>query len=103
MICCSNFCFAQSAITGTSKTLNNLKKSIQPTGVFIENIGQYGTTMAGYENMGAIKYGYEGLDMPVLFTTKGLIHLQRKITKLTHNQEEKLEKQGLQEDEIERK
>lgn len=100
--CCSNFCFAQSPFLGSSKAINSLKKSIQPTGEFIENVGQYGKTMAGYENMGAIKYGYEGLDMPVLFTPKGLIYLQRKITKLTHREEEQLERKGLEEDEIER-
>jgi hypothetical protein len=70
---------------------------------FIENIGQYGKKMAGYESMGAIKYGYEGLGMPVLFTSEGLIHLQRKVEKISHKEEEKLEKLGIPEEEIERK
>ena len=68
---------------------------------FIKNIGQYGKTMKGYEQMGAIQYGYEGLSMPVLFTSKGLIHLQRKIEGLSHREEERLEKQGVPEEEIE--
>jgi large repetitive protein len=46
---------------------------------FIENKGQYGHAVAGYTAMGQIVFGYEGFDMPVLFTTKGLVHLQRKI------------------------
>jgi uncharacterized protein (DUF2141 family) len=70
---------------------------------FIKNIGQYGKTMAGYENMGAIQYGYEGSGMPVLFTPKGLIHLQRKVEKISHAEEERLEKAGAKEEEIERK
>ncbi len=70
---------------------------------FIQNIGQYGQTMKGHENMGVIKYGYEGLNMPVLFTPKGLIHLHRKVEKISHAEEERLEKQGVPEEEIERK
>ena len=33
---------------------------------FVENIGQYGNTFKGYDNMGKVLYGYEGLNMPVL-------------------------------------
>ncbi|MBL0334727.1 MAG: hypothetical protein IPP73_05240 [Chitinophagaceae bacterium] len=39
-------------------------------GQFIENKGQYGKTMAGYEAMGRILYAYEGMTMPVLVTEK---------------------------------
>ncbi len=85
-----------------AKSAEVIKQNIQPRKEFIENIGQYGNTISTKENLGKIKYGYEGFDMPVLFTTKGLVYLQRKITKLTHSQEEKLEKQGLKEDAIER-
>ena len=46
---------------------------------YIKNIGQYGDTLSNYGRMGKILYGYQGLEMPVLFTSKGLIHLQRKI------------------------
>lgn len=59
--------------------------------------------MKGYENMGAVQYGYEGLNMPVLFTPKGIIHLQRKMEKISHAEEERLEKQRVPEEEIERK
>ena len=59
--------------------------------------------MKGYEEMGNIKFGYEGLDMPILFTPKGLIHLHRKYERISHSEEEKLEKQGIPEEEIERR
>lgn len=42
--------------------------------------------------MGKIKYGFEGFGMPVLFTPKGLIHLQRKVENISKQEEEKLEK-----------
>ncbi len=70
---------------------------------FIENKGQYGKTVKGYELMGPVLYGYEGLAMPVLFTSKGLIHLQRKLDKISHAEEERLEKMGVPEEEIEKK
>ncbi len=70
---------------------------------FIQNVGQYGQTMKGNQNMGKIMYAYEGLEMPILFTPKGLIHLQRKIENISHEEEERLEKQGIPEEEIERK
>jgi hypothetical protein len=41
--------------------------------------------------------------MPVLFTSKGLIHLQRKIDKISHAEEERLERKGIPEEEIERR
>lgn len=77
--------------------------TLRATFSFITNIGQYGEKMEGYEQMGKIQFGYEGLDMPVLFTPKGLIHLQRKYEKISHAEEERLEKQGIPEEEIERK
>lgn len=70
---------------------------------FIENKGQYGKSVKGYEQLGPVLYAYEGLVMPVLFTSKGLIHLQRKLDKLSHAEEERLEKSGMSEDEIEKK
>lgn len=72
-------------------------------GQFIENKGQYGHTVKGVEQMGPVLYGYEGLGMPVLFTAKGLIHLQRKLDKISHAEEEQLEKMGVPEEEIEKK
>ncbi len=70
---------------------------------FIKNVGQYGATMKGHEQLGNIEFGYEGLDMPILFTPKGLIHLHRKYERISHEEEEKLEKQGVPEEEIERR
>jgi len=102
LLCTGNYSFAQNTSLVSTKALQHLRQEGGWDKAFIENIGQYGKTMAGYENMGTIKYGYEGLGMPVLFTPKGLIYLQRKVTGLTHRQEEKLEKQGLPEEEIER-
>lgn len=72
------------------------------TGTFIKNIGQYKDTLAGFSRMGRILYGYEGLGMPVLFTQKGVIHLQRATKKLTHEEMERLERKGWKEKDIER-
>ena len=83
--------------------VSTIKEMNATSGVFIENIGQYGNKVSGYEDMGEVKFGYEGFDMPVLFTDKGIIHLQRKIDNLSDQQEEMFEKQGLPETEIERK
>src|SRR5947209_4091612 len=46
---------------------------------FIKNVGQYGDVLKNYSAMGKIHYAYEGFGMPVLFTQKGLVHLQRKL------------------------
>lgn len=87
-----------------SRTLKpSTASTLRATFSFITNIGQYGQTMKGYEQMGNIQFGYEGLDMPVLFTPKGLIHLQRKYERISYAEEELLEKQGIPEEEIERK
>ena len=58
---------------------------------FIKNIGQYGDTMSAHGKMGNIKYGYEGNDMLVLFTPKGLMHLHRKIIKPSEQEEKELQ------------
>jgi gliding motility-associated-like protein len=81
----------------------NTKQTFNAANAFIENIGQYGTTYKGQENMGEILYGFEGHDMPILFTKKGIIVLQRKVEKISKAEEEKLEKQGVSEEEIEHK
>lgn len=62
---------------------------------YIENIGQYGETLAGYSHMGKILYGYEGSGMPVLFTSRGLVHLQRKLKKLSYRELEEMEEHGI--------
>ena len=80
-----------------------LKQTISQQLVFTDNIGQYGKTMDGYTGMGPIKFGYEGMNMPVLFTLKGLIHLQRKTEKISEKEERRLEKLGVPEDVIEKK
>ncbi|HEU0065038.1 MAG TPA: hypothetical protein VFQ58_08400, partial [Flavisolibacter sp.] len=74
---------------GKSGDLFGKKKS------FIKNIGQYGSVVKNYESMGSILYGYEGFDMPVLFTSKGLIHLQRKTEKHSANDNDENEKRKL--------
>ncbi len=58
---------------------------------FIENAGQYGSLLKGYDNMGSIAYGYEGFAMPVLFTTKGFIQLQRRLPEMDEEEKEKRE------------
>ncbi len=90
-------------MAGSPKSIGSFKHSLQSSDAFIENAGQYGLKMTAFEDMGNILYGYEGLGMPVLFTSKGLIHLHRKVENISHHEEEKLEKQGLPEEEIERK
>lgn len=87
----------------TKKIVTGLKDNGVFTKEFIKNIGQYGNEMKGYEGMGKIEYGYEGLGMPVLFTPKGMIHLQRKVENISHREEERMEKLGVPEEEIERK
>jgi SprB repeat len=94
---------AQAPQGARQHSINGLQEVLSSGTSFIENKGQYGKTMAGYENMGAILYGYEGLEMPVLFTPKGLIHLHRKSDPITKAEEERLEKQGIPEAVIERK
>ena len=81
----------------------NTKQTFNSAGSFIENKGQYGSTYKGQEVMGNILYGFEGHDMPILFTKKGMIFLQRKVESINHKEKEKLEKQGIPEEEIERK
>lgn len=81
----------------------NTNQTFLAAGSFIENKGQYGTTYKGQESLGEIIYGYEGHSMPILFTKKGMIILQRKVTSLSHKEKEKQEKQGLSEEVIEQK
>lgn len=52
--------------------------------------------------MGNIQYGFEGFNMRVLFTKNGIIHLHRKIEKISERKERQLERKGLPEDEIEK-
>jgi len=98
-----NCCFAQNASINNMKVVPDLKQTDSWQHVFIENIGQYGKALEVLPAMGAIKFGYEGLNMPILFTPKGLIHLQRKIEKLSEKEEKKLKQQGVAEDVIEKK
>ncbi len=75
--------------------------AINPTGKrFIANEGQYGDTLQYYGQMGNILFGYEGFEMPILFTKKGLIHLQRQIKSPTEKQKENLERKGIKEEVI---
>jgi gliding motility-associated-like protein len=60
--------------------------------VYIENIGQYGDTLAGYGYMGKIICAFEGLGMPVLFTKKGMMFLQREAKLKTREEIEKEER-----------
>ena len=90
-------------IFAQAQFIANTKQTFNAAGSFIENIGQYGSSYKGQENMGEILFGFEGHDMPILFTKKGLIILQRKVEKISRAEEEKLEKQGVTEEEIEHK
>jgi gliding motility-associated-like protein len=61
---------------------------------YIQNVGQYGESYAGCERMGKILYGYEGIGAPVLFTSKGIIHIQRMPKKLSYEEIERQERAG---------
>jgi hypothetical protein len=102
-VCAGSTASAQTQKTAATRSINGLKQVLSASTSFIENKGQYGKTMAGHENMGVLLYGYEGLDMPVLFTPKGLVHLQRKSEPLSEREKEKLVRQGKPEEEVERK
>jgi gliding motility-associated-like protein len=99
LFCSSNFAQAQTKAQFTANT----KQTFNAAGAFIENIGQYGSTYKGQEQMDSILFGFEGHDMPILFTKKGLIILQRRVEKISKAEEEKLEKQGVSEEVIEHK
>lgn len=99
----ANFCFAQTTSFSNIKAKPVTQQTIGSQQFFTENIGQYGKSMEGHAEMGIVKFGYEGLNMPILFTSKGLIHLQRKIEKISEKEERRLEKLGVAEDIIEKK
>lgn len=80
---------AQVMAPSSLKQLGNPTDLFGTTQCFMENIGQYGQTVAGFEQMGRIAYGYEGLDMPVLFTPKGLVHLLRKVERKDEGERER--------------
>ncbi len=81
-------------VAGNDKDIFGIK------GRYIQNKGQYGDTLAKYAAMGKILYGYEGLGMPVLFTAKGVIHLQRKQKKLSYEERERMEERGMSKEQI---
>ena len=59
---------------------------------FIENVGQFETTLPGTNNPEKIKYGFEGFDMPVLFSSDKLIFLLKKKELLSEKEKEKFER-----------
>lgn len=72
----------------TQRELSDIKSG------YIKNIGQYGDSLADYESMGKIAFGYEGLSMPILFTATGIIYLQRKIIKREEHKEQDARKKS---------
>lgn len=62
---------------------------------FIQNIGQYGETFDRAPGMGQVKFGYEGFGMPVLFTEKGLIYVQREVKQPDGEEKEEMERKGM--------
>jgi gliding motility-associated-like protein len=101
LLCSSIFAHAQPK---TRPVFNYPTKNAFLAGdVFIENVGQYGNKYNGYEVMDSILFGFEGHSMPILFTKRGIIFLQRKVERISKEAEEKLEKQGVSEEEIEHK
>lgn len=94
----TRFLCGSTLVSASFKSISNTRQSLNAHSVFIQKVGQYGQTMKGYESMGVIKYGYEGLAVPILFTAKGLIHLHRKVEKISHDEEKRLEQQGIPEE-----
>jgi len=91
------------ALPGNSNTVtNSAVASFGNSFCFIEQLGQYQTNLQSAQQ-DKIYAGFEGFSAPVLFTGKGLIFLQKKETRLSHEEEEQLEKKGLPEEEIERR
>jgi guanyl-specific ribonuclease Sa len=99
----SIFSVAQTKSITSTKLIDASEQNNNAANVFIDNIGQYGKEISKFESMGKVKYGYEGFSMPILFTPKGIIHLQRKVSNISQKEEERLEKQGVPEYEIERR
>jgi hypothetical protein len=98
---CNESSFAQQK--PQAKFTASTKNAFLTSDAVIENKGQYGELYKGQETMGKILFGYEGHSMPILFTPKGLIFLQRKVEGISKAAEKKLEKQGVPEEEIEHK
>ncbi|MBS1510402.1 MAG: hypothetical protein JST86_06170 [Bacteroidetes bacterium] len=82
------------------KSVSALKNQLTNNGVFIENAGQYGDTISGASFMGAIRYGYEGFGMPVLFTNRGFIHLQQKRNEPSEEERERMQRSGMRPEDI---
>ncbi|NOT51064.1 MAG: T9SS type B sorting domain-containing protein [Chitinophagaceae bacterium] len=87
----------------SSAVLKNLiGKQLSPEqSVFIKNVGQYDHFFSKPAVMGKVEFGFEGLPSPVLFTPSGIVFIQHKKEKISHEEEEELEKQGLDEEDIE--
>ncbi|MBL0355682.1 MAG: hypothetical protein IPP72_01800 [Chitinophagaceae bacterium] len=91
------------SLSSNSNTVtNNAVASFGNSFCFIEQLGQYETGLQSAQQ-DKIYAGFEGFSAPVLFTGKGLVFLQKKETRLSHEEEEQLEKKGLPEEEIERR
>jgi gliding motility-associated-like protein len=68
---------AASVVTKHSRPFGTSADPFGIKSVFIENKGQYGDTIPHYGYMGKILYGYEGWGLPVFFTSRGLVYLQK--------------------------
>jgi gliding motility-associated-like protein len=93
--------YAQQA--ATLKTISSGQDLFSGKAVFIENKGQYAGITAAIPGIDKVLYGFEGFGGLVLFTRQGLFFLQNKKEKLTAHEEEQLEREGLPEEEIERR
>ena len=86
--------FAKDTVTGlaTINYTSTEKDVFQSSSQIIENIGQYGDGSLYAPHLGAVEYGFEGFDMPVLFTKKGIIFLQRKVVGPSEEEREEAER-----------
>jgi hypothetical protein len=83
----------------SSKEKNNYNSNspFGNTKDFIENKGQYGAAIG---RMGNIQFGYEGFDMPVLFTNKGLVQLNRERKGTGEEEREAMQRKGVSPEKI---
>jgi gliding motility-associated-like protein len=71
--------------------------------VYIENVGQNEDSLAGYGQLGKVRFEYNGFGWPVLLTDKGLIYRQGKKERRSEAELEAAERKGVLDEKEERK
>jgi hypothetical protein len=91
----SETCLAQKTITQSNKGFQTSNEGdlFGKKYAFIENVGQYESALSKQTDMGTIRYAYEGLDVPVFVTQKGLVFFHRAFIKSKKKYEESEEEE----------